>query len=77
MAPPRAEAETLRHLHKEDLDKAMDYESDTNFIKANGFSLSPPLRVKTTLVVHKITFRERGAADTLTAFRFSPDIGDD
>ena len=47
------ESKTLRDLFLEDLDEEVDQESDTDFMGPMG-PLSPPLLVKTTLVVHLV-----------------------
>ena len=44
------ESETVQYLLEEDLDKVVDYESDTDFVGPNA-SLLPPSLVKTTHVV--------------------------
>ena len=72
MTPPDNESQTLRDLYGGDLDEAVDYESDTDFV---GPDRSP----LTTLTGEDDTrnapnpFPERGAADALTALRDPPD----
>ena len=73
MAPPGAESKTLRDLIVEGLDEEVDYESDNQFV---GPSRSPFTTVTSEddNSSAPIPFLERGAADTLTALRNSPDI---
>ena len=51
MAPPGTECKTFQDPKEEDLDEAVDYESDTNFMGPNGSPLTI-LPVKMTLVVN-------------------------
>ena len=73
MAPPGAESQTLRDLFGEDLNEEVDYESDSHFAGPNGSFL-------TTITGEEddsrapSSFLQRGAADTLTALRTSPDL---
>ena len=74
MTPPGTESKTPRDLQEEDdLDEAVDYESDIDFIGSNESPI-------TTITGEDHTsrasspFLERGAADTLTALRTSPDM---
>ena len=53
MAPPGAESKTLRDLFDENIDKEVDYVSDTEFVKSNG-SLLATITGKTTTVVHLV-----------------------
>ena len=71
MAPPGAESQTLRDLFGEDLDKRLITKVTANSSGPMCPSL-PPSLVKTTKVVHLVL--ERGAANTLTALRNSPDV---
>ena len=55
MTSPVTESETPQDRLLEDLDGAVDYESDTGFMRHNWFH-STTLRVKTRLVVHLVRF---------------------
>ena len=73
MAPPGAKSQTLRDRVGEDLDEEVDYESDTLFVGPNG----SPLTTITGEYDNSRAFipiLERGAVDTLTTLRTSPDI---
>ena len=50
MAPPGTESQTFRNLREEDLDEVVKYDIDIDIMGLNV----PPLRVKTTLVVHLV-----------------------
>ena len=53
MASPGAKSKTLRDLLDGDIDEEADYERDNEFVVPMG-SRSPPLLMKTTLVVHLV-----------------------
>ena len=66
MTPPGTESKTLRDLQEEDLDIAVDYETDTDFIRPNG----SPLTTNTSEYDNSRApspFSEHGVADTRTA----------
>ena len=73
MAPSGTESKTLRDLEEEDLDEAVDYETDTDFMILNGSPF-------TTITGEDgnsrapSAFLERSAADTPTVLRTSPDV---
>ena len=61
-----AELKTIRDLLEKDLDKEVDYKSDTVFVEPNR-SLLPPSAVKTTIVVLLVRSVKRRVAYTITA----------
>ena len=73
MAPPGAESKSLCDLFEEDLDKEVDYESDSQFVGPNG-SLLATITGEDYNSCAPSSVLERGAADLLTALRTSLDI---
>ncbi|CAI5702380.1 unnamed protein product [Peronospora effusa] len=73
MTPPGSESQTLRDLIEDNLDEAVDYESDTVFVGPDGSPLATLTGEDDTRHAPN-PFPERGAADALTALRDPPDV---
>ena len=73
ITPPDSESQTLRDLIEDNLDKAVDYESDTVFLGPDGSPLSTFTGEDDTRHAQN-PFPERGAPDALTALRDPPDV---
>ena len=73
MAPPGVESNILRDILKKDLDEAVGYDSYNGFVGTMSPLLPPSLKRDDNNFT-PIAFLERGAADTLTALRTSPDL---
>ena len=73
MAPPDDESQTLRDLFGEDLDEEVNYESDRQFVGPNGSPLTTITDEDDGSRALSSVF-DRGAANTLTALRTSPDL---
>ena len=73
MVPSGTESKNLRDLLLEDIDEAVNYESETDFMRPNGSPLTNITgEYDTTNAPSR--FPKRNAAHTLTALRFSPDV---
>ena len=70
--PLGAEPHTLRDHFGKDLDKEVDYESDSQFVGPNGSPLATITGEDDNSRPSSVL--ERGAADTLTALRTSSEI---
>ena len=73
MSSYRDESKTLQDLFDEDLDEAVDYESDTDFVVSNGPSLVT-VNSEDDKRREPKPFPKCSAAEMLTALRQSPDL---
>ena len=74
MTPPGTESKTPRDLQEEDdLDEAVDYESDIDFIGSNESPITTITGRDHTSRASSL-FPERGATNTPTALRTSRDV---